>query len=139
MDMTLLQGAEVLFSEGLPQKNDGSIFSFAWAGATDEEGTTKVLRDFIKATHIKDIDTIVNSMKVFNSVPQNLIVAFANGDIGFYLANNIPIRKNSKPYTGCRVLDGTTSDNDWIGFVKPTDLPRVINPKKGYIVTANNR
>lgn len=44
-----------------------------------------------------------------------------------------------KPYSGCRVLDGTKSDDDWIGFVKPKDLPRVINPKKGFIVTANNR
>ena len=78
-------------------------------------------------------------MKVFSSVPQNLILAFSNGDIAFYLANNIPIRKSSKPYSGCRILDGTTSENDWIGFVKPTDLPRVINPKKGFIVTANNR
>lgn len=51
----------------------------------------------------------------------------------------MPLRKSSKPYSGCRVLDGTVSDNDWIGWVKPKDLPRVINPKKGYIVTANNR
>jgi penicillin amidase len=36
-------------------------------------------------------------------------------------------------------LDGTTSEDDWIGFIKPVDLPRVINPKKGFIVTANNR
>jgi len=78
-------------------------------------------------------------MEVFSSVPQNLIMAFENGDIGFFLANNMPIRKHSKPYTGCRVLDGTTSENDWIGFLPPKDLPRVINPKKGFIVTANNR
>lgn len=37
------------------------------------------------------------------------------------------------------MLDGTKSDDDWVGFVKPIDLPRVINPKKGFIVTANNR
>jgi penicillin amidase len=37
------------------------------------------------------------------------------------------------------VLDGTKTDNDWVGFVPPKDLPRVINPKKGFIVTANNR
>ncbi len=78
-------------------------------------------------------------MEVYNSIPQNLIVAFQSGDIGFYLINNIPLRKNSRLYTGCKVLDGTISENDWIGFVKPSDLPRVINPKKGYIVTANNR
>jgi penicillin G amidase len=51
----------------------------------------------------------------------------------------MPIRKSKNPYSGCRVLDGTKSDDDWIGWVKPKDLPRVINPKKGYIVTANNR
>lgn len=28
---------------------------------------------------------------------------------------------------------------DWIGLVPTRDLPRVINPKKGFIVTANNR
>ena len=139
MDLNVLQGAEVLFSEGLPAKNDGSVYSFQWSGAINEEGTTRVLRDFIRATSFKDIDRMVNSMKVFNSVPQNLIVAFQNGDIGFYLANNIPIRKDGKPYTGCRVLDGTTTATDWIGYVKPSDLPRVINPKKGFIVTANNR
>ncbi len=68
-----------------------------------------------------------------------MIVAFQKGDIAFYLANNIPIRNNSKPYAGCRILDGTTSANDWVGYISPKDLPKVINPKKGYIVTANNR
>jgi penicillin amidase len=37
------------------------------------------------------------------------------------------------------VLDGTKTDDDWIGFISPKDLPKVINPKKGFIVTANNR
>jgi len=55
-------------------------------------------------------------------------MAFDNGDIGFFLANNMPIRKHQKPYTGCRVLDGTKSDDDWVGYLKPKDLPRVINP-----------
>lgn len=40
---------------------------------------------------------------------------------------------------GCRVLDGTTRHHDWIGYLPAKDLPRVVNPKKGYIVTANNR
>jgi penicillin amidase len=93
----------------------------------------------VRATRIDDVNKAIDSMKVFSSVPQNLLVATSDGDIGFFLANNIPIRKDKKPYTGCKVLDGTTSDNDWVGFVTPSDLPRVINPKKGFLVTANNR
>jgi penicillin amidase len=37
------------------------------------------------------------------------------------------------------VLDGTNTANDWVGFLPAKDLPRVVNPKKGFIVTANNR
>ena len=80
-----------------------------------------------------------DSFDVYASIPQNSVFAFSNGDIGYLLANNMPIRKNGNPYAGCKVLDGTNSDNDWVGWVKPRDLPRVINPKKGFIVTANNR
>ena len=68
-----------------------------------------------------------------------MLLADRNGDIAYILATNYAIRKENKPYIGCKVLDGTTTDNDWIGFVKPADLPRIINPKKGFIVSANNR
>jgi penicillin amidase len=97
------------------------------------------VRDFIRAKTIDDIIEKFDALKVFSSVPQNLILAFDNGDIGFFLANNMPIRKDGLPYTGCRILDGTQTSNDWIGWLPPKKLPRVINPKKGYIVTANNR
>lgn len=38
------------------------------------------------------------------------------------------------------VQDGTTTEFDWTGrYVEVKDLPKVINPKKGFLVTANNR
>jgi penicillin amidase len=56
------------------------------------------------------------------------------------LAADLPVRKNKTPHSGCSILDGTNTDNDWEKLFVPTkDIPRVINPKKGYIVTANNR
>ena len=75
----------------------------------------------------------------FYAVPQNLIMAYRNGDIAYILGATLPIRNNSALYMGCRVLDGTTTKNDWLGYLPNEALPRVINPKKGYIVTANNR
>lgn len=40
----------------------------------------------------------------------------------------------------CRVLDGTTSDYDWTGKMIPLDhLPWSINPKKGFLASANGR
>lgn len=55
------------------------------------------------------------------------------------LLSSSPKRKNDYPYLGSRILDGTTSDYDWQGIVGTERLPFVINPKRGYLVTANNR
>lgn len=37
------------------------------------------------------------------------------------------------------VKDGTTTENDWIGFMQNEDRLSVIDPECGYIVAANNR
>jgi len=36
-------------------------------------------------------------------------------------------------------MDGTTSKHDWGELVSMKHLPLVINPKKGYFASANNR
>ena len=120
-------------------QDDGSAYSFAWAGSVGKDFTTEVLRTFLDTTNVQDLFAYIDNKEVYATISQNLVMAFANGDIAYILGANLPIRKSQKPYTGCRVLDGTKSDDDWIGYVKPRDLPRVINPKKGFIVTANNR
>lgn len=98
-----------------------------------------ILKNMMEAKDVKSIVKELESHEIFASVPQNILMAFDNGDIAYFLGSNIPLRKHSKPYVGCRVLDGTKTDDDWVGFMHPKKLPRVINPKKGYIVTANNR
>jgi penicillin G amidase len=118
---------------------DGSKYSFAWSGAVGIDLTVDVLRNFNAAENVTSLFNYVDNLEFYGTISQNLILAFANGDIAYILGASLPIRKSKNPYSGCRVLDGTKSDDDWIGWVMPKDLPRVINPKKGYIVTANNR
>jgi penicillin amidase len=60
-------------------------------------------------------------------------------NIGYALLTASPIRKNAYPYLSCRVLDGTSSAHDWEGLLDASVTPFVVNPKKGYIITANNR
>ena len=54
-------------------------------------------------------------------------MAFADGDIAFFLANTIPIRKSKKPYTGCKILD-TAAVGLTLAFlaeVKPYKFPQL--------------
>lgn len=56
VDIALLQGADVLFAEGIPSaKNNNAVYSFAWSGDIPEETTVEIVRNFMRAKHIDEI------------------------------------------------------------------------------------
>ena len=70
----------------------------------------------------------------------NTVFADTSGNIGYRLIMAVPERKDKTPFIGSRVLDGTTSKFDWTEKMAAlNDLPKSLNPKKGYLMTANNR
>jgi penicillin amidase len=66
----------------------------------------------------------------------NLVWADRHGSIGYKLMGRIPIRKG-----GCPDLPkpGWTGEFEWEGTVPYEDLPELVDPPSGFIVTANNR
>jgi penicillin amidase len=67
---------------------------------------------------------------------QNFVFADAEGNIGYYAAGLVPIRKQGN---GAVPVPGNTDDYDWTGFVPFDDLPHSFNPPSGMIATANGR
>jgi acyl-homoserine lactone acylase PvdQ len=60
------------------------------------------------------------------------------GNIAFYPFSSFPNRKDI--YAAARgIKEGWTGKYDWNGFVNPKKIPDLVNPKKGYIFTANGR
>jgi penicillin amidase len=67
---------------------------------------------------------------------QNLVYADTAGNIGYQAPGAIPIRKGNR--SGDYPAEGWLSKNDWSGRYVPFDqLPNVLNPPAGFIVTAN--
>ena len=66
----------------------------------------------------------------------NLIWADRQGSIGYKLIGRLPIRKG-----GCPDLPkpGWTGEFEWEGTVPYEELPEVVDPESGFLVTANNR
>jgi len=76
----------------------------------------------------------------YRGIAANLMMADTSGNIAYQMAVPMRRRKDETPYLGCRVLDGKTTQFDWTDEVVPLkELPRTINPKKGYLSNANNR
>ena len=71
----------------------------------------------------------------FTTPAQNLLYADVQGNIGYQMPGNIPIRKNGD---GRLPVPGWTDEYEWTGTIPFEKLPTVFNPSKGYIVTANN-
>ena len=84
-----------------------------------------------------DRDAFDKAFDAFLGPGQNVVWASKAGAIGWRPTGVVPIRRagtdGSVPY------DGRDPENDWKGLLLPADLPRVVDPPSGYIVTANQR
>ena len=71
----------------------------------------------------------------FQVPSQNLLYADVDGNIGYQAPGLIPVRAKGD---GTMPVPGWTSAYGWVGTIPYDQLPSVLNPPSGYIVTANN-
>ncbi|CAN5134372.1 penicillin acylase family protein [soil metagenome] len=84
----------------------------------------------------KNWDDFQNALRKYGGAAQNFIYADTQGNIGWYAAGKIPIRKTGD---GSLPYNGATDAGDWTGFIPFENLPHLYNPPEGFIVTANQR
>jgi penicillin amidase len=79
---------------------------------------------------------LVAKLEAHTSPASNMIWADRGGSIGYKLVGRLPLRRG-----GCPDLPkpGWTGEFEWEGTVPYEELPEVVDPDSGYLVTANNR
>ncbi|HWT90743.1 MAG TPA: penicillin acylase family protein, partial [Solirubrobacterales bacterium] len=79
---------------------------------------------------------LVAKLEGHTSPASNLIWADRHGSIGYKLVGRLPLRRG-----GCPDLPkpGWTGEFEWEGTVPYEELPEVVDPESGFLVTANNR
>ncbi|MBB6627229.1 penicillin acylase family protein [Nocardioides sp. KIGAM211] len=94
------------------------------------------------ADAILELDTASNwdefraAASSFAVPAQNLVYADRDGHIGYQAPGVVPIRKSGND--GLVPSAGWRPENDWTGDHVPFDgLPNVLDPKEGFVVTAN--
>ncbi len=89
--------------------------------------------------HIDEADTLEDAIRVMNrsgGPPLNAAIADNTGRIAWTYCGRTPVRKGFDGATSESWADGKTG---WEGYIPPEELPRVIDPPAGFLVTANNR
>ncbi|MFD8734798.1 penicillin acylase family protein [Streptomyces sp. NPDC059618] len=127
-------GKKATVDSGAPDRGDGYGIALRWT-ALDPGNTMDAVFAMDKASNWSEFRKAAASFQVPS---QNLIYADgagASGNIGYTLPGKIPTR--AKGDDGSLPSPGWDSKYSWTGYIKQSALPYEYNPKRGYIVTAN--
>jgi penicillin amidase len=91
---------------------------------------------FLKINQAQDWQEFTTALRDYAGPMQNFVYADVDGNIGFYAAGWVPIRRQGD---GTVPSSGSTEDHDWTGYIPFESLPHAYNPSSGIIATANGR
>lgn len=106
-----------------------SVIVLNWVGFLPD----REVAEFVKVNTAKRVSDIKEAVAGI-STSQNFLCADSSGDIAYFPSGKYPLRD----YEGSKVADGGTANLTWSKFITSADLPGVVNPASGYIVSANN-
>ncbi|HVF27106.1 MAG TPA: penicillin acylase family protein [Pyrinomonadaceae bacterium] len=126
-DVTVTRHGPIIFEQ------DGSRYALRWTAINPQVVDFEA---FGKINRARNWNEFREALKSYRGPTQNFVYADVDGNIGYYGAGQIPVRKSgdgSVPY------DGATDAGEWRSFIPFDELPHVYNPPSGMIVTANSR
>jgi penicillin amidase len=103
-----------------------------WTGHEPLDGT---VRSIFRLNTARSWDEFVSAFAGYQVPALNFVYADVDGNIGYIGPGAVPVRAGD----GRAPLAGWVSANDWRGYVPAADLPRALNPARGFIASANNK
>lgn len=113
-----------------PERGDGYGVALRWTALTPQP----TFDAFDLLNTARSWEQFREAAKKLAVPAQNLLYADTQGNIGYQAPGRIPIRSG---YDGKWPVPGWSSRYHWQGFIPFEALPNVLNPKDGFIVTAN--
>lgn len=95
-----------------------------------------MIQGWFQLNHARNWNDFVNAMKHINAPALNVPYADTEGNIGYWVTGEVPIRKGNN---GLLPSKGWTGEDDWVGNVPFEEMPHTFNPEKGYVVTCNHK
>jgi len=113
-----------------PDRAAGYEVALRWPGL--EPGRSAELLPLMNAA--TSWDEFTQGLRFATAFNQNIVYADSDGNIGYYIFGDVPIRSG---YDGSVPVPGWTGRNEWIGTIPFDNKPHVFNPARGYVATAN--
>ncbi|TYO91630.1 penicillin acylase family protein [Oceanicella actignis] len=113
----------------------GHVAALSWTALTEDDRSFTAAFELMLA---RDIDEGAAAMADHVAPPLNVTLADER-DVGMIVAGRLPLRHRLNPGKGRLPAPGWVAVNDWTGYLRTPDLPRVMRPASGAVANANNR
>ncbi len=94
------------------------------------------INGFAQINIAQDWGDFVEAVRQIQAPSLNLLYADTAGNIGYYMSGRVPIRSKGQ---GLVPSVGWTGEYEWEDYVPFDQMPHTLNPKSGYIISANNK
>lgn len=124
-------------------ERNGERYALKWTG---HEVTLEFVSIYLMNL-AKDVYDFIEAQRYFAVPAQNAVFADVYGNIAYSPAGRYPVRSPTPAIfvsddalynTGFLPFNGSASEGEWEYYIPWDELPRVVNPERGYVVTANN-
>ncbi|HLQ95880.1 MAG TPA: penicillin acylase family protein [Pseudogracilibacillus sp.] len=122
-----------IVSEFAEEAGEETALSLRW---TALDPTTE-LQAILNINHATNWDEFEKGLEDFLAPAQNFVFADTDGNIAYKANGKIPIYEDGDD--ALLPLPGWEEKYEWDDFIPFDELPRVVNPDKGFIATANNK
>jgi len=112
---------------------DGKAIAIKYTALEPDNKNADSIRSMLSVENVDHMDAC---MKDWVDPCNNFVFADVEGSIRYLNRGKIPIRPEQNVWLP---VPGWTSEGEWDGYVKHEDLPRIVNPEVGFIVTANQK
>jgi acyl-homoserine lactone acylase PvdQ len=124
-------------SDWVQRKPEGQAFALRRVPmAETDRDTIQAALPMFRAT---TCDMFALALPKWRFPTANCVFGDAKGNIGYWSLGALPVRSALSPSGGDTAQDGRTRRGAWQGMIPYDLLPHVMNPKRGYLVTANHR
>ncbi len=114
----------------------GYVLALRW---TALEPGDRTIRAGIGMNRARDWAEFETALHDFHAPEQNIVFADRDGTVALVAPGRVPVRKPGNLLHGLAPAPGWDANYDWDGYLAWEQLPRVVQPANGAIVTANQK
>lgn len=115
-----------------PKPLGGRLVAIHWT-ALDPSAVDLGLLDMDGA---KTLEQAIRTLNRAGAPASNVMLADAHGRIAWTCMGRIPVRRG---YDGSSTVSWADGRNGWARYIAPDELPRLVDPPSGFLVSANHR